>query len=132
MNYTEAMEFLERQGFSWAHFREMFPFGEISLGEGNYQRLVTKAVETCNTDAERALLLDLLDAQACVFLEQGWAFQEQLKNLGIQPPGDFGAHIASNWLQVDSNIRGQIDLPRKDGRGAMLKLPCTERCSTEC
>ena len=125
MNFSNAMEFLERNGFSWAHLRDLFPFGEVSLREGNYDRLASKAVKCCKTDAERELLLNLLDAQASVFLEQVWVQNEQLDG-GDPAPFFIEAHFASAWLQINSNIRSEFGLPVKDGRAAMLNLSVTE------
>ena len=85
MNFHDAMQFLEQNGFQWAHLRGIFPFGAVELREGNYQRLLVKSIETCKSDEERALLLDILDAQACVFLEQVWTQNEQFGD-GEDPP----------------------------------------------
>ena len=125
MNFHEAMKFLEQNGFQWAHLREIFPFGAVELREGNYQRLLVKSIETCKSDEERALLLDILDAQACVFLEQVWTQNEQLGG-GEEPPFRIDAHFSSAWLQINSNIRWEFKLPRKDGRRMMLNLPRSE------
>lgn len=125
MRFDDAMRFLEENGFQWTHLREIFPFGAVELREGNYQRLLVKSVETCKTDEERALLLDLLDAQACVFLEQVWTQNEQLGG-GDEPPYMMDAHFSSVWLQINSNFRWEYKLPRKDGRHMMLNLPKTE------
>jgi hypothetical protein len=122
MNFHEAIKFLEQNGFQWAHLREIFPFGAVELREGNYQRLLVKSIETCKSDEERALLLDILDAQACVFLEQVWTQNEQLGG-GEKPPFMMDALFSSAWLQINSNIRWDFKLPRKDGRQMMLNLP---------
>jgi hypothetical protein len=42
------------------------------LREGNYQRLVEKCLTLIPEKDQQARLLDLLDAQGCVFLEQCW------------------------------------------------------------
>ena len=125
MNFANSMQFLEENGFQWTHLREIFPFGAVELREGNYQRLLVKSVETCRTDDERALLLDLLDAQACVFLEQVWAQNEKLGG-GDKAPFVKDAHFSSAWLQINSNTRLQYNLSRKNGRQMMLKLPKSE------
>ena len=125
MNFENSMQFLEENGFQWTHLREIFPFGAVELREGNYQRLLIKSVETSKTDEERALLLDLLDAQACVFLEQVWVQNEKLGD-GDKPPFMMDAHFSSAWLQINSNIRLQYNLPGKNGRQMMLNLPKTE------
>ncbi|MCP5148714.1 MAG: hypothetical protein H6986_11390 [Pseudomonadales bacterium] len=119
------MQFLEQNGFQWTHLREIFPFGAVELREGNYQRLLVKSVETCKTDEDRALLLDLLDAQACIFLEQVWAQNEQLGGCD-KPPFLMHAHFSSAWLQINSNIRREYSLPSKNGRQMMLNLLKTE------
>ncbi len=125
MNFAKAMQFLEENGFQWTHLREIFPFGAVELREGSYQRLLVKSVETCKTDEQRELLLDLLDAQACVFLEQVWTQNEQIGG-GENPPFMMDAHFSSTWLQINSNIRLEYKLSKKAGRQMMLNLPATE------
>ena len=119
MDYNESMASLEAEGFVWGRFPEYFPFGDIRLGEGNYQRLVERALSLLDNPEQQAVLLSLLDAQTCVRLEQIWV-------QGEQDPADalpVHGHILSAWLQINSNIRFALGLPDRDLRGAMLGLP---------
>lgn len=120
-SYDAAIQMLDRDGFDWRKFQEYFPFGELGLREGNYQRLVTKAVECLNTNEQRERLLDLLDAQACVFLEQVWVQNEELEKLDL-PTIESGGHFPSAWLQINSNIRRENGLTDKNCRHLMLNL----------
>jgi len=67
MDFIAAINFIENKGFSWAKFRYLFPFGDVSLREGNYQNLVTKVLEQLGTSEQKELLLDMLDTQLCIF-----------------------------------------------------------------
>ena len=115
---------LDASGFTWDQFRELFPFGEIALGEANYGRLVDKCLSLLTDKQHQSRLLDLLDAQGCVFLEQCWT-QNEMTVGGAVPFGDH-AHVASVWLQANDNLRGRYNLPRRDARGAMLELSASE------
>jgi hypothetical protein len=70
--FEETLKKIGEKGFRWEDFREIFPFGGAHLLEGQYQRLVEAALESLPNDRERILLLDLLDAQWCVYFEQIW------------------------------------------------------------
>lgn len=124
MNYEDALKYLEKSGFVWDQFREFFPFGDIELREGNYQRLVEKCLTLIPEKVQQARLLDLLDAQGCVFLEQCWVQNEFTSE--STNPFQIHAHFASAWLQINSNLRYRFGLPERDARGAMLKLQTTE------
>jgi hypothetical protein len=124
MSYEEAMNFLEKSGFAWNQFREFFPFGDIDLREGNYQRLAEKCLTFITEKEQQARFIDLLDAQGFVFLEQCWV-QNELSSDSTNP-FQIHAHFASAWLQINSNLRNQFGLPDRDSRGAMLKLQAAE------
>ena len=64
MKYKDSLESIQINGFDWALFREYFPFGDISLREGNYEKLVTAALDALTHRDERSQLMALLDAQA--------------------------------------------------------------------
>ena len=125
MNYESTIKSIEAEGFSWDSLRDYFPFGDISLREGNYQRLLQACLGSLVEDSDRIKLLDLLDAQGCVFLEQCWVQNEQVEGDNDKPFG-IHAHFASAWLQINSNMRYEFNLPRQDPRGVMLKLPAEE------
>ena len=72
MIFEESLDDIETQGFSWNPFRGYFPFGDISLREGNFQKLLTRILESIATDADKQKLLDLVDTQNAVLLEQVW------------------------------------------------------------
>lgn len=122
MDYSELMACLEAEGFAWGRFPDYFPFGDIGLGEGNYQRLVERVLSLLESPVQQVVLLSLLDAQACVRLEQVWVQGEQDPANALPIHG----HILSAWLQINSNIRFALGLPYRDLRGAMLALPLGE------
>lgn len=114
---------LNAQKSLWECFREVFPFGYLDLREGEYHQLVNEALDILPDDKQRTLLLDLLDAQWCVFVEQLWIAHE----CGSDPNRFVGeSHFALARLQIDTNIRGERDLPMKDGRKAMISLSQNE------
>jgi hypothetical protein len=124
MDYELAVKHLDENGFTWEKFRELFPFGDISLREGNFQRLVLKVLDFIEGTKEKTLLLDLLDTQNCVFLEQVWIQGE--KSAGEDKPFSVYGHFISAQLQITSNIRREQGLKKRDPRAVMLKLPESE------
>jgi hypothetical protein len=123
MKYEDAMLSIQSKGFDWALFREYFPFGDISLREGNYQKLATAALDALSEHEERIQLIALLDAQAAVFLEQAYVQTEALEKLNpnVDPDG-LDAHFASAWIQINSNLSDDYDLPRRKLRSVMINL----------
>lgn len=117
--FVRTLDFLREKSFRWEDFREIFPFGFLGIREGEYAQLVNEALDRLPNEKERALLLDLLDAQWCVYIEQLWIAHEC---------GDDSQRFASEnhfafaRLQIDSNIRLERGLPSKDGRRAMMSL----------
>jgi hypothetical protein len=107
--------------FSWPAFQRFFPFGDLSPTEGEYERRVLDALESLPTTEERNLLMDLLDTQWCVYLEQLWVQCDRAGSDEHRPVGQ--AHFAAARLQINSNIRSDCGLVRKDARRAMLALP---------
>jgi hypothetical protein len=126
MNYESALKSLDDDGFRWDRIRDYFPFGDIALSEGNYQRLVQAALAAIKNSGEQQLLLDLLDAQACVFTEQVWVANEMAEKTGAPMPFLVEAHISNAWLQINSNLRFENRLQPRDARAAMLKLQPSE------
>ena len=123
MKYEDSIQAIQAKGFDWALFREYFPFGDISLREGNYQKLVTAALEALPQHEERVRLIALLDAQAAVFLEQAYVHNEALEKLDPNTnPDGLDAHFASAWIQINSNLSGLYELPRRQLRSVMLDL----------
>ena len=121
MKYKDSLESIQIKGFDWALFREYFPFGDISLREGNYEKLVTAALDALSLSEEQTQLIAMLDAQAAVFWEQAFVQNEALEKLNIEPTG-VDAHIAAAWIQINSNLSRQYKLPRRDLRSIMLEL----------
>ena len=121
MKYKNSLESIQTNGFDWALFRNYFPFGDISLREGNYEKLVTAALDALSHHDERSQLIALLDVQAAVFLEQMYVQNEALERLNIEPSG-VDAHIAAAWIQINSNLSHKYNLPRRDLRSIMLGL----------
>lgn len=126
MDYYEAINSIEKDGFSWANFREYFPFDSISLRESSFQILVSKILEHLEANEKKELLLDMIDTQNCVFLEQVWLQNEQFKDEDQKPFPVFG-HFISAQLQITSNIRYVLNLNKRDVRNVMLKLSENER-----
>jgi len=122
MEFEDSMESIQKNGFDWGQFREYFPFGDISLREGNYQRIVTAALEALSAQKERAQLMALLDAQAAVFLEQAYVQNEAKEKLNLNIEQGAATHFASAWLQINSNLSMQYKLPRRQMRTLMLEL----------
>ena len=123
MRYEQSIASLESEGFIWARLRDYFPFGDTSLREGNYQRLVEKILSFLPSPQDKSTFLALLDAQACVLLEQVWVQQEQSPK---ETSSSIDGHFISAWLQINSNFRHSLGLPDRDARGAMLKLKAGE------
>jgi len=126
MDFESATNLLKTEGFSWARFRDFFPFGDISLREGNYQKLVLEILEQLGTPEQKEMLLDLLDTQNCVYLEQVWIQNEQHEDKD-DLPFPIEAHFITAQMQINSNIRWDIGLKKKDLRSLMLNLPISER-----
>ncbi len=123
MKYEDSMHAIQAKGFNWALFREYFPFGDISLREGNYQKLLTAALEALPQHDDRIQLIALLDAQAAVFLEQVFVQNEALEKLDPNREHDgLNAHFASAWIQINSNVCNHYGLPRRQLRSVMLEL----------
>ena len=121
MYYETSINNLDKEGFSWAKFREYFPFGDISLREGNFQKLVLKIFEHLEGNKKKELLLDMVDTQNCIFLEQVWLQNEQFEAESQKPFPVYG-HFISAQLQITSNIRWDLNLKKRDARSVMLKL----------
>jgi hypothetical protein len=115
----KAMQKISENGFRWEEFREIFPFGFLGLREGEYAKLVDAALDSLPNDRERTVLLDLLDAQWCIYVEQLWIAHE----FGRNPERFLGEnHFALARLQMSVNIRLARGLPNKDGRRAMMEI----------
>jgi len=121
MKFESSLKSIQTNGFDWALFREYFPFGDISLREGNYEKLVTAALDALSHHDERSQLMALLDAQAAVFLEQTYVQNEAMEKMNIELTG-IDAHFASAWIQINSNLSFEYKLPRRQMRSAMLEL----------
>ena len=122
MKYESSMHSLQTDGFRWERIQEYFPFGDESLREGNYQRILLAALKSLNTVEEQQLLLDLLDAQACVYTEQVWVANEMAEKAGKQKPFPIGGHFSTAWLQIHDNLRYEQGIAPMQARTAMLKL----------
>lgn len=125
MKYKDSLDSIQTNGFEWALFREYFPFGDISLREGNYEKLVTAALDALSHHDERSQLMALLDAQAAVFLEQTYVQNEAMEKMNIEPTG-IEAHFASAWIQINSNLSFKYKLPNRNLSSIMLELGIDE------
>jgi hypothetical protein len=121
MKYEDSLESIQTKGFDWALFREYFPFGDISLREGNYEKLVTAALDALSHHDERSQLIALLDVQAAVFLEQMYVQNEAMEKMNIEPTG-IEAHFASAWIQINFNLSFKYKLPHRNLSSIMLEL----------
>jgi hypothetical protein len=118
-SFRQTLASIAAKGFAWEQFPDVFPFGFLDIREGEYVQLVDQVLDSLPTDQERMSLLDLLDAQWCVYLEQ-LSFQERF---GHDTKGFEGEmHFASARLQLDSYIRLERSLQHKDPGGAMLRV----------
>ncbi|MBR0801241.1 hypothetical protein JQ615_38405 [Bradyrhizobium jicamae] len=123
LSLEESLRKIGDKGFRWEDFPEIFPFGFLGRSEGQYAKLVDAALESLPNDTERAVLLDLLDAQWCVYIEQLWITHEvggnQQRLVGRN-------HLALARLQMSNNIRSAWGFPEKDGRSAMMEIGPSE------
>ena len=126
MDYEESMRSIDDDGFRWDRLRTYFPFGDVELREGDYQRLLEKALSRLAPAHQKQLLLDLLDAQTCVFVEQLWVQNEQMQTAGMPPPFLGEAHFAMALLQINDNVRQEHQLPSRGTRAVMLALSPNE------
>ena len=124
MKFEEAITSIENFGFNWSLFQSYFPFGDISLREGNYQKLVLASLESIQDFNDKVRLIALLDMQAAVFLEQIWVINEKIENEKEVDP--IPSHFALAWIQINSNLSQKFNLPRRDVRSLMLELERTE------
>ena len=116
MEIETRIESVKRDGCSWKLFNAYFPFGDVSLREGSYQRLLEACLRSIENPNEQQKLLNLLDAQGSVFLEQMWSINEML---GTE---DTAAHFVSAWLQINDNLRSQFNLDGGGCRRMMMEL----------
>ena len=119
MRFSESMQYIEERGFRWERFGDIFPFGPRIHSEGEWQRLVTVAVKSIESVADRELLLDLIDAQLCVYGERCEAISNKF------PEDEWGnrpligeLEFTANMLQINSGIRMQMGRQPKDGHRA--------------
>ena len=125
MSFESAMLKLDTEGFSWGSFRDLFPFGDVSLFEGQYRKLVSKSLEKMRDKREQELLLDLLDTQLCVCLEQTWILNEQYERNGQKAPFDDWDRLG-NQLQINNYLRLEYDLRKRNSRAVMFQLQIGE------
>lgn len=117
-SFARKMDSLKEDGFRWEDFREIFLFGFLDIREGEYVQLVYAVLDSLPHDKEQALLLDLLNAHWCVYVEQLWIPHE----CGGDPQRFAGEnHFALARLQIGCNIRFERGLPEKDGRRAIWR-----------
>ena len=117
--FERTLAAIREDGFDWEEFQDIFPFSFLDIGEGEYVQLVNAVLDQLPDDVERTVLLNLLDIQWNVYVEQLWVAHE----FGNDPKRFAGeSHFALARLQIDSNIRLERGLPRKDGRRAMMNL----------
>jgi hypothetical protein len=123
MEFSESMHYIEKRGFRWDRFGDIFPFGPRIHSEGQWEKLVTAAVKSIRIPVDQELLLDLIDAQLCVYGERCDAINQKLCE-DEYGDGPFVGEIefSANMMQINSNIRSGLGLQSKDGRRAMLKL----------
>ena len=70
LSFARTLDSLKEDGFRWEDFREIFPFGFLDIREGEYVQPVNSVLDSLPNDKEQALLLDLLDARWCVYVER--------------------------------------------------------------
>lgn len=103
--------------FNWECFWKDFPYGDLRSSQGQYQQSVIDALLILPKE-QQVVLLDLLDLQ--------WmAYAEQLSIISSHDLAQALAHQADTTfarLQINSNLRGKFGLPRRDMRGALMRL----------
>lgn len=120
MSLQSAFELLDKNGFQWSMFRDVFPFGDITLREGDFQKLVSRVIDYLNSDDDKELLLDMIDTQNCIFLEQVWLQNEKAET--ANKPFPMHGHIITAQLQITSNLRHKFELFDRNARNTMLNL----------
>jgi len=120
MKFEEAISSIEKFGFDWSLFQSYFPFGDFSLREGHYQKLVLASLESIQDFNDKVRLIALLDMQAAVFLEQIWVINEKVEH--EKEMDSIPSHFALAWIQINSNLSQKFNLPRRDVRSLMLEL----------
>jgi hypothetical protein len=126
MTFEDAMEKLQTEGFSWLAFQQYFPFGDLSLREGEHERLVCAVLDILSTEYEKELFISLLDTQICVHWEQMLIQDEMHERLGLELKFEGENHFALARLQIGANIRRRYGLKRREVRGAMMELGSDE------
>lgn len=126
MTFTEAMDKLQAEGFSWHALRQYFPFGDLSLREGEHERLVCAVLDALPTEYEKELFISLLDTQICVYWEQMLIQDEMHERLGLELKFEGENHFALARLQIGANIRRRYGLKRREVRDAMMELGSDE------
>ena len=121
MDFHEAMHLVEADGFLWGRFRDIFPFGDAYLREGNYSRLITCILDRLDSDSGRELLLDLIDTQHSVFLEQVGHLRIQSGDVSGEM-FEMEAHLLSAQLEINSQLRNAYGLKSKNAGEMMYRL----------
>jgi hypothetical protein len=122
MTFEDAMEKLQTEGFSWLAFQQYFPFGDLSLREGEHERLVCAVLDVLSTEYEKELFISLVDTQVCVYWEQIWIQDEMQERLGLKLKFEGENHFALARLQINGNIRRRYGLKRKYVREAIMEI----------
>lgn len=118
-DYPSILASILEHGFRWREFSRIFPFGFLGIREGEYLELVNAALDSMSCHEERQLLIDILDAQWCVYVEQLWAGHQFSK----ADEADMGEnHFALARLQIGETIRKQRGYRIKSGRRVMNSL----------
>ena len=119
IRFSKSMQYIEERGFRWERFGDIFPFGPRIHSEGEWQRLVTAAVKSIESVADRILLLDLIDAQLCVYGERCEAISKKFpEDEWADRPLIGDLEFTANMLQINSGICMQMGLQPKDGHQA--------------
>ena len=86
--------------FDWFEFRKRFPFGDLSIRQGDYQARVVEALNGMDAK-QQVILLTLLDQQWQTFIIQ----METLREEGLVP--DLGGPLDDAYarLQMNDNLR---------------------------
>jgi len=104
----------------WKDFSKIFPYGDTTLLEGEYQALVEKTLNTISDEEERSLFIDLLDTQWVVFAEQQHLLAELHDKSGVVFYHD--APLAIARIQLNDNIRRANGLKKRNVRRLVFEV----------
>lgn len=119
----DALASIENEGFNWRLVREYFRFTDQWLSEGDYEKMLDKALASVGDDDGRNVLIDMLDLEYAVFLEQVALQEQMLGKLACEDENVAFVERVMAYLQINANNRPRSGEHRMSARSALLKIP---------